>query len=51
MDGVSPLRPDDTVIHQSEDLLGILKDCWTLAPADRPTVEIVDSRLATLSLN
>ncbi|KAF9457872.1 kinase-like domain-containing protein [Collybia nuda] len=51
MDGKGPLQPDDDMIHQSEGLVKILNECWTLDPADRPNMHVVESRMAALSLN
>jgi hypothetical protein len=51
MQGVTPLRPDDTLKYNSLALVDLLTDCWALAPHSRPEVDEVESRLGKISGN
>ncbi|RDB26366.1 Serine/threonine-protein kinase STY8 [Hypsizygus marmoreus] len=50
MRGVSPVRPDDTILHQSKGLLVLLNRCWTVEPSKRPMMVEVEVELGGLAL-
>ena len=50
MQGVSPVRPDDTVIHNSRALSTLLENCWVREPSLRPDIEMVEKELEVMTL-
>ena len=50
MQGVSPVRPDDAVIHNSKPLSTLLESCWAREPSSRPDIEMVEKELDVISL-
>ena len=50
MQGVSPVRQDDDVIHKSKALSTLLENCWARVPSSRPDIETVEKELDVMSL-
>lgn len=50
MNGVTPVQPDDTVIHDSEALHSLLNKCWTPEPSSRPTMSVVQEEVSTITI-
>ena len=47
---VPPVRPDDTVMNRSKNLLALLKKYWTPCPLCRPDVDLIEKELENISL-
>jgi len=50
MQGISPVRQDDSVIHNSRALSTLLENCWAREPPSRPDMEMVEKELDVMSL-